>query len=864
MDKSRMLVQELCGDIEQDEYLQTLYAKLLKRYSRFLLNRTTILSDTKLSEKEINDLLRYANILSLSSGLKESGDHKVWAQQIVALLSLIFPEDESIRNAKEMVLLNCTNYYGLKKAPDQVKNEDFFNRFYQETKYDSLKMPSSEKHFYESQKQIYDNMENTAISYSAPTSMGKSFLMRQFMIDKIKNGFKGNFALVVPTKALINELVGKIVGDIEPYVLSMDYRVVKTPDDMVLMGQHNFVFVMTQERMFHLLVTKPELAIDYIFIDEAHKISQHDSRSVFYLKILSMLSSRKNKPHVIFASPNIPNPEEYLKLADPAGKYYRTTYSPVSQIKYIINLQTGKHYVYNDYARIPIQIGKAVRRDTFIDIVDKIGNQKTRQSNSQTKNLIYCRSVFKAISYAKQFGDKCKDLNDETLNQLSKDISNQIHRDYFLVELIRKGIAYHVGYIPSNLRQRIEEQFVNGKIRFLFCTSTLIEGVNLPADNLFITSNRNGGDRFDKVSFQNLMGRVGRIDFNLFGNVFLVIPEDEKNKLEATYLGLLKEKIPEQKLFFEKYSEAEVSAIDEAISKGDYSFSNMKLGTEKLDEIRKVSLVLLDDTKKGGGSPVVDKFLKKADESVKEKIYSKAQGMPDIKTLDLTEDQLQSLVFAINFEDFRYPSIIDAENVYSFLSLAKDILLWKIYEADDLGRGDSIKHFSFMASEWMNGKGLNQVISSSIRYISHKGEFYDRRQHKIVPFFQNDLMQKNVIIADTLYELENVIRFKLSNYFREISEKLKELCPECLEGNDWYEFIEYGTKDRLIIALEKIGFTRETATYLKDKRTLFLDEKHPNALTSFSLINSLIETDENNDLKTESKKIKANLPELFV
>lgn len=85
--KKRTLIQELCGNIEQDNYLQALYAKLLKRYSRVLLNRTTVLPDTRLSEKEINNLLRYANILFLSSGLTESGDHKVWAQQIVALLS---------------------------------------------------------------------------------------------------------------------------------------------------------------------------------------------------------------------------------------------------------------------------------------------------------------------------------------------------------------------------------------------------------------------------------------------------------------------------------------------------------------------------------------------------------------------------------------------------------------------------------------------------------------------------------------------------------------------------------------------------------------------------------------------------------
>lgn len=66
-----------------------------------------------------------------------------------------------------------------------------------------------------------------------------------------------------------------------------------------------------------------------------------------------------------------------MKLTNSEGEHYRTTYSPVSQIKYIINFQTGKHYVYNDYTKILIQIGNAVRKDIFIDIVEKIGNQKT-------------------------------------------------------------------------------------------------------------------------------------------------------------------------------------------------------------------------------------------------------------------------------------------------------------------------------------------------------------------------------------------------------------------------------------------------------------------------------------------------------
>lgn len=47
-----------------------------------------------------------------------------------------------------------------------------------------------------------------------------------------------------------------------------------------------------------------------------------------------------------------------------------------------------------------------------------------------------------------------------------------------------------MGYLPSTIRARIESLYKDGKIHTLFCTSTLLEGVNLPADNLFITSHK--------------------------------------------------------------------------------------------------------------------------------------------------------------------------------------------------------------------------------------------------------------------------------------------------------------------------------------------------------------------------------------
>ena len=50
-----------------------------------------------------------------------------------------------------------------------------------------------------------------------------------------------------------------------------------------------------------------------------------------------------------------------------------------------------------------------------------------------------------------------------------------------------------------------------------------MEGVNLPADNLFVTSTRNGTEQLTPTAFKNLLGRIGRINFSLYGNVYLLI-----------------------------------------------------------------------------------------------------------------------------------------------------------------------------------------------------------------------------------------------------------------------------------------------------------------------------------------------------
>jgi len=144
--------------------------------------------------------------------------------------------------------------------------------------------------------------------------LGKSFIMRMFIKKQVQDGTKFNYALIVPTKALINEVSIKIISDLGSLLKEKNYRVVTSAGALALEEEHNFIYVLTPERLLYLLIRHKNKDVDYLFIDEAHKITSKDKRSTFYYKNIDMLAQREKEPHVIFASPNIPNPEVYLKL----------------------------------------------------------------------------------------------------------------------------------------------------------------------------------------------------------------------------------------------------------------------------------------------------------------------------------------------------------------------------------------------------------------------------------------------------------------------------------------------------------------------------------------------------------------------
>jgi len=98
-----------------------------------------------------------------------------------------------------------------------------------------------------------------------------------------------------------------------------------------------------------------------------------------------------------------------------------------------------------------------------------------------------------------------------------------VHWSYALVACAKKGVAFHYSNMPTQVRSAVEDAVSRGDIDYLVCTTTLLQGVNLPAKNLFLCRPQKGDKiPLESVDFWNLAGRAGRLMKEFQGNIFLI------------------------------------------------------------------------------------------------------------------------------------------------------------------------------------------------------------------------------------------------------------------------------------------------------------------------------------------------------
>lgn len=148
-------------------------------------------------------------------------------------------------------------------------------------------------------------------------------------------------------------------------------------------------------------------------------------------------------------------------------------------------------------------------------------------------------------------------------------------------------------------------------------------------------------------------------------------------------------------------------------------------------------------------------------------------------------------------------------------------------------------------------------MNAAIQYKANNPSSGVEINGQIVPY-DDSKKHRNIVISDTLSAIEDVILFRISNYFLRFSNEYKRFHKLDRISNDWYEYVEYGTINPLTIFLQRNGFSRETSTYIKQH-----SEYIAQVNGEYKLRCALLKCP-SKSVRNEAEEIKYNIPELFI
>jgi hypothetical protein len=368
------------------------------------------------------------------------------------------------------------------------------------------------------------------VSVSAPTSAGKSYIVAAWFKEQIEaqENFRGVY--IVPTRALIDEVSHELER-----IFAGGVPVFNIPWDEEIDSAAQEAYVFTQERMHFLQQRLPEFATTMLFVDEAQKFGDGE-RGVLLQRVVAEAVRRAPEGQVIFASPLSSNPELLLegKPADAEGTPVRSEVITVNQNLLWVEEDPHEEKTWKvELVREgePLELGDVELDARTTSVSKRLSLVAVALGRQHKGNLVYANRPSDAETIAKQIGEARRaevDLSGhEEIVKLKELVEKTIHRRYRLIGALDAGVAFHYGNMPLLVRTKIEELFRDGVLSYLVCTSTLMEGVNLPSSNLFAMGPKKGQSTLmEPADFWNLAGRAGRWGKEFQGNIVCINPRD--------------------------------------------------------------------------------------------------------------------------------------------------------------------------------------------------------------------------------------------------------------------------------------------------------------------------------------------------
>jgi hypothetical protein len=634
----------------------------------------------------------------------------------------------------------------------------------------------------------------------APTSYGKSDLFVNFC-----NRYeKATIAIIVPTKALLAQMKKRVLHGREK---PGNKRKIITHPEMYNQGDTGFVGILTQERLLRMMQDDHDLEFDYVFIDEAHNLLSGDQRNVLLAKVLALLSARNERIAFSYLTPFLVNPENLkTKYTDSDFTEFRISEHLKTERYHIVDLREGGERVLKLY-------------DQYVDEFVSITNRPPRDEiqflkrYSSSKNIVYLNSPPKLEKFAMSLARRLEPLNNPELLAACEDISQFLHKDYGLLDCIKKGVIYHHGSVPDVVRLYIENLYSSiSEIKYVVSSSTLLEGVNIPAEKLFLFECKKGRGHLSASQFKNLVGRICR-----FRELF-----DPKT-------GSLAMLEPEIYIVASQYMAANAN-IETFIK------NRVKVDKKIEDKLENVLLEATPITEKNKGKmDKADEILENLEPGItgNDAGYAKtnfgkfcyANNISEFDILECEEEITELLAEIAEAEH----KISDAEELMEVLHVT-----FINHIPDDTHRHlqrlseGSAKRFYRMLIEWrMRNASYSEMIG---RFLDYWGRIDDPlvyadkwgdtarpgsyREHWVDVSEKSGKQKVNLAIVRIKEEQDF-----LDNQIIKFVEVLNDL--ELLD-DEFYTRIKYGTTDKHKITMMKNGFSAGLASLLLEKYTDYL------------------------------------------
>lgn len=400
-----------------------------------------------------------------------------------------------------------------------------------------------------------------AFSLKMPTSAGKSYITELLIYQEIRNNPDAKILYLAPLRSLSRELkdryikVGRALGfttraiyggstyTIDQSILDEVQLLISTPETFTTLEE-----TMEEKlRLFSLVICDEGQLLDSL------------SRGINYELLLTRLKKIDNIRY-LFLSAIIPNIEDVNTWlgggADEVGdSQYRPCPIKLSHIGDDYNLYVKDSTYENDLYVIKKFISDDERKGIG-------GSQKSLSVAVALKSIEAGPVLLFTTSKSGRSG--CLSIGDETLKLINKGhlsaplahsekpqrlsvvseyIKYQFGNNHPLGDFILKGFAYHHGSLPQDIREIIEQSYIDKTIPLLICTNTLAEGVNMPVQTLVLynisryDASTQTTRSIDITEIKNIVGRAGRAGRQRFG-VVVYIGDPSKDTFTNTKKAL--------------------------------------------------------------------------------------------------------------------------------------------------------------------------------------------------------------------------------------------------------------------------------------------------------------------------------------